>query len=522
MRSGCVRRTWARLFSGVAAAASAAVADAQPDLANLQEIGSGWSAPLFGVSPPGDRSRFFVVQQGGRIRLVLNGVLQTTDFLNVSTLLAPSPGTVSLTGCFDTDCNSSTPCTTATQSFTLVRGGEQGLLGLAFAPDYETSGVFYINYVGPRGNYSPSNTCPASATAVDNGRTVIARYQRSAANPNVADPTGTIILTVDQPFSNHNGGGMHFGPDGMLYIGMGDGGSGNDPGNRALNPNERLGKMLRIDPTRDDFPGDATRNYGIPADNPYAGGGGAAEVWARGLRNPWRWSFDRLTGDLWIADVGQGEIEEVNSVPGNGGPGRNYGWRVREGNRVTGLSAGGFDVSNLTGPVFTYPHSGGTINGISVTGGYVYRGRAIASWRGRYFFADYGTARPWSFRLVNGVAVDFIDHATMLGNLSPGISQVTSFGEDASGELYIIQGGGRVRKIVPQAPIPCVADVDDGTSLGRPDRGVTIDDLLFYLSLYGDGDIRADVDDGTGTGTYDDGVTTDDLLYYLDRYAAGC
>lgn len=519
MRSTChfVRRI--TVCSGLALASAAS---AQPDLGNLQENGTGWSAPLLAVSPTGDRSRLFVVQQGGRIRLLVNGVLQATDFLNVSSLLAPTPGTVSLTGCFDTDCNSATACVNATQNFTLARGGEQGLLGLAFAPDYATSGVFYINYVAPRGNYSPSNTCPASATAVDNGRTVVARYTRSAANPNVADASGTIVFTVDQPFSNHNGGNMYFGPDGFLYIGMGDGGSGNDPGNRALNPNELLGKMLRIDPSSDAFPADPNRNYAIPAGNPFASGGGAPEVWARGLRNPWRWSFDRLTGDLWIADVGQGAIEEVNVVAGNGGPGRNYGWRVREGNNSTGLSAGGFDISNLTPPVFTYPHSGGTINGVAVTGGYVYRGHAIASWRGRYFFADYGTARPWSFRLVNGVATDFIDHTTMLSNLSPGISQITSFGEDAEGELYIIQGGGRVRKIVPQLPIPCAADVDDGTSLGRPDRGVTIDDLLYFLSLYADGDIRADVDDGTATGTYDDGVTTDDLLYYLDRYATGC
>ncbi len=497
---------------------SCSLAAAQPDLGNLEEIETGLSSPIYAASPPGDPSRLFIVQQGGIIRIRHNGVLQASPFLDVSALLTPNNGTVVLT-------IGGTPTT-----FTLVRGSEQGLLGLAFAPDYATSGVFYVNYVGPRGAYS-TNT--QNLTAADVGRTIIARFTRSAANPNQASTVVVTsqasvdtVLRVDQPFTNHNGGCIQFGPDGMLYIGMGDGGSGNDPGNRALDPNSLLGKMLRIDVSSDAFPADSDRDYAIPAGNPYAVGGGAAEVWARGVRNPWRWSFDRATGDLWIGDVGQDAIEEVDFVAGNGGPGRNYGWRVREGNNTTGLSAGAFDVSNLTAPVYTYTHGSGTNQGIAVTGGYVYRGSALRAWRGRYFFGDYANGRIWSAQMINGTFSDFQDHTLALSNLgttgSARIQLLSSFGEDANGELYITQTNGRVRKIVPQNPQPCFADLDDGSGTGRPDFGVTIEDLVYFLDGYYAGALRADLDDGSGTGTFDSGVTIEDLVFFLDHFSAGC
>ncbi|MGD9690457.1 MAG: sorbosone dehydrogenase family protein [Phycisphaerales bacterium] len=518
-----------RVSIGVAAALGlVSAATAQPgDLANMQDVvTSGLSAPLYVVSPPGDDTRLFIVQQGGQIRLTTradrdsNWNPTTTLFLDVGSLLTPNSGTVSLTTCVDHDCNSGTGCiANTTQNYARVRGNEQGLLGLAFAPDYETSGVFYINYVGPRNAFAVISTCPTQAAATDVGQTIIARYRRSAGNPNVADAASAqVVLTQTQPFTNHNGGNMNFGPDGFLYIGTGDGGSGNDPNNDALDPNELLGKLLRIDVdgadnvsgTADDdgFPADPNRLYTIPADNPFAGGGGRGEIWARGLRNPWRWSFDRVTGDLYIADVGQNVIEEVNFVPGNGGPGRNYGWRVREGNNNTGLSSGGFDISNLTGPLYTYSHGSGALQGFSITGGYVYRGTAIRAWRGRYFFADYVNRRLFSARVVNGVWTDFQD---IYNNLNPStntalrIQTIGSFGQDNAGELYIVElGPGRVRKMVPQDPQPNPVDFNF-------DGNIDPDDLGDYINAYFTFDLRADFN-------LDDNLDPDDLGDYINAY----
>jgi glucose/arabinose dehydrogenase len=479
----------------------AAAAAAQPgDLANAQDVvTSGIAGSLYVCSPPGDDTRLFILCQGGQIRLTTrpdrdsNWSPTTTLFLDVGSLLTPNTGTVSLQTCVDTDCNNNTACVpNVTQNYALQRGGEQGLLGLAFAPDYETSGVFYINYVAPRGAFAVNNTCPAQASATDVGRTIIARYRRSAGNANVADAgSAEMVFRVDQPFTNHNGGNMQFGPDdGLLYIGMGDGGSGNDPQNNALDPNDVLGKLLRIDVDGPDnisgngdddgFPADANKLYTIPAGNPFAAGGGAAEVWARGLRNPWRWSFDRMTRDLIIGDVGQNAIEEVNWVPGNGGPNRNYGWRVREGNSNTGLASGGFDISNLTGPIYTYTHGAGATQGFSITGGYIYRGTAIRAWRGRYFFSDAVNRRMWSARIDNGVWSDFQD---IYNNVNPStttlgrIQQVVSFGEDNAGELYFCELQGRVRKFIPQDPQPDPADFNF-------DGFINPDDLSDYITCF--------------------------------------
>ncbi len=367
---------------------------------------TGFSSPIAFVQNPTDPTVQLVVEQGGRVRVVRNGVVLATDFLDLRTVI--------------------------------TAGGESGLLGLAFAPDYASSGRFYVNFTNL------------------NGHTVIARFRRSS-NPLVADPASRFDLRwggnagarfIVQPFANHNGGHLAFGPDGYLYIALGDGGSGNDPQHLAQNPQELLGKMLRIDVNvLDSDP----NGYRIPPDNPFLDGvpiAARGEIWSFGLRNPWRYSFDDPTrggtGALVLGDVGQGALEEINYEPSGRG-GRNYGWRNREGNRdnITSLPAA---FQPLTEPIHTYPRSAGT----SVTGGVVYRGRSLgAGFVGRYFFADFVSGRIWSMGLsldpVTGdaVAQTPIEHTASLG--SPG--NISSFGVDADGELYLVVYSGSVRKI---------------------------------------------------------------------------
>ncbi|CAM3576230.1 hypothetical protein FSS13T_06520 [Flavobacterium saliperosum S13] len=335
-----------------------------PAVIGLQSFATGFSAPVE-ITHCGD-SRLFVVEQDGLIKILNpNGTTNATPFLNVTTLTNAS--------------------------------GEQGLLGLAFHPDYTSNGYFYINYTNL------------------NGDTVIARYSVAAGNPNLANPSGTILLTIPQPFSNHNGGSVKFGPDGYLYIGMGDGGSGGDPENRAQNTNELLGKMLRID-VNSGFP------YGIPPNNPYVGVAGADEIWAIGLRNPWKFSFDRQTGDLWIADVGQNLYEEVNRA-GAAEAGLNYGWRCYEGN-VAYNTAGCAAQNTMKAPLFTTNHTNGFC---SITGGYVYRGTAYPNFQGNYFFSDYCKAQIGMADSTGNVTFS----QTFTGN------GFVTFGEDMHGELYV-------------------------------------------------------------------------------------
>ena len=360
---------------------------------------SGFALPLGFVQDPMDRTVQFVVQQGGRIRVVRNGTVQPADFLDLTRAV--------------------------------VAGGEQGLLGLAFAPDYAVSGRFYVNF---------TNTA---------GHTVVARFRRSA-NPLVADESSRFDLRwggadgppfVAQPFANHNGGNLAFGPDGFLYIGLGDGGSGDDPGHRAQNPSELLGKMLRIDVS---VPDGHPSGYQVPSNNPFVGGRPVAarpEIWSFGLRNPWRYSFDDParggTGALLIADVGQNKWEEIDYEPRNQG-GRNYGWRNREGahDEVTSLPPAYLP---LVEPIHEYDHTVGQ----SITGGYVYRGRALGpNYQGRYFFADYVRGRVWSIALTpdssaGARASDLVEHTAELGRSSQ-LGTVSSFGLDADGELYIV------------------------------------------------------------------------------------
>ncbi|MEW5677487.1 PQQ-dependent sugar dehydrogenase [Flavobacterium enshiense] len=343
----------------------------------LQSFATGFAAPVE-ITHCGD-NRLFVVEQDGRIKILnANGTVNTTPFLNITALTNQS--------------------------------GEQGLLGLAFHPNYATNGFFYVNY-----------------TRISDGATVIARYSVDVGNPNIANPTGTILLTIAQPFSNHNGGTLKFGPDGYLYIGMGDGGSGGDPGNRAQNINELLGKMLRIDVNSGAL-------YSNPAGNPYLGVAGADEIWAIGLRNPWKFSFDRQTGELWIADVGQSLYEEVNRAAATES-GLNYGWRCYEGNSAYNTT-GCPPQNTMKAPLFVTNHSNGFC---SITGGYVYRGTQFPNFQGNYFFSDYCKAQIGMSDASGNVTFS----PTFSGN------NFVSFGEDVNGELYVASiGNGTIYKIV--------------------------------------------------------------------------
>ncbi len=283
---------------------------------------------------------------------------------------------------------------------------ERGLLGLAFHPNYAENGFFYVNYTDNSGN------------------TQISRFKVSESDPNIADPNSELkILSVDQPFSNHNGGDLAFGPNGYLYIGLGDGGSGNDPQNRSQTRLTLLGKILRIDV-------DKGNPYQIPADNPFADLDDILpEIWALGVRNPWRFSFDRQTGDLWIGDVGQGQFEEINFQPANCAGGQNYGWRCYEGD-VTFNTNNCPAASELTFPVHTYAHVGNFCGG-SVTGGFVYRGSAYPALQGAYVYADFCNGRIWSLRpdgnggWNNEELLDWVDN------------DLVAFGESGTGELFV-------------------------------------------------------------------------------------
>lgn len=354
---------------------------------------SPFSFPLFLTAPPGDTTRLFVVEKGGTIRIVDRASNRVTGtFLDISALVSA--------------------------------GGEQGLLGLAFDPQYASNRRFYVSYTDTAGT------------------SVIARYLADPMNANAAlVPADRVILTLAQPFDNHNGGMIAFGPDGYLHIGFGDGGSGGDPDNHAQNLNDLLGKLLRIDVSDGAA---AQPAYTVPADNPCAGQAAAKpEIWGVGLRNPWRWSFDRATGDLYIADVGQGALEEVNvsSAASGRGRGTNYGWRITEG---TSCYPPGTvcNKNGLTLPNVEYGHTAGAC---SITGGYVYRGTAVPALQGTYFYGDFCAGFVRSFRWASGLVSQHADWTA----LRPGPENITSFGEDAAGELYILTSQGGLYRIDP-------------------------------------------------------------------------
>ena len=368
---------------------SAGPASGEPPAAlavRLKEVASGLDSPVFLTSPPGDLTRAFVVEQDGRIRIIRNDALVPTPFLDISARISA--------------------------------GGERGLLGLAFHPQYATNGRFVVYY---------NNTA---------GDIRIASY-RVSANPDVADPASEqILLAVPHPsYSNHNGGMVVFGPDGRLYAGIGDGGSGGDPNGNGQNRNVLLGKLVRLDVN-------AAGQASVPSDNPFAGQAGMRpEIWSYGLRNPWRFSFDRLSGDLYIADVGQNAREEidVSTDAAQFGRGLNFGWKIMEGTACFSPSSG-CNKTGLVLPVLDYGHG----DGCSVTGGYVYRGSLVPALRGHYFYADYCSGWVRSFVLSGGQATQLLDWSA----LRPGAS-MTSFGEDASGELYIVTSSGRIFRIEP-------------------------------------------------------------------------
>jgi len=396
----------------------------------MERVATGLSDPVFVTHAPGDFDRLFIVEQGGRIKILKNGSVLPTPFLNITDRVNA--------------------------------GGERGLLGLTFHPSYQSNGLFFVNYTGSFGT------------------TNIAQFSRTA-NFDVADASSEVtLLTIPQPFSNHNGGWIDFGPDGYLYISTGDGGDGNDPGNRAQDvTNQLLGKMLRIDVDGDDFPGDAGRNYAIPADNPFVGVTGDDEIWAFGLRNAWRSSFDDATGDLYMADVGQSAREEIDFHGAGDAAGQNFGWRCTEGTFCTGLSGCTCNGPLLTAPIHEYDPVFG--NCTSVTGGYVYRGCAMPDLVGTYFFADFCRDQMWSFRYSGGVMTEFAERTSELAADVGTVGSISSFGEDAYGELYVCDlFGGEVFKMVPSAGITdCntndisdACDIDRGTSFDADGNGI--------------------------------------------------
>jgi glucose/arabinose dehydrogenase len=399
----------------------------------VQRVATGLSRPLYITAPPGDTARLFVVEQHTGLIKVLDlatGAINATPFLDLDGL---------------------------------ATGSEQGLLGLAFHPDYANNGYFYVNF-----------------TASGGGTTYIRRY-RVSANPDIVDSgSATTVLTYGQPQSNHNGGWIGFGPnDGLLYIATGDGGGGDDndaghtpgTGNGQDITNNLLGKILRIDVNGDDFPEDPNRNYAIPPTNPFAGIPGDDEIWAYGLRNPWRPSFDRATGDLYIADVGQNTREEINFQAASSAGGENYGWRLREGTIATPTGGvGGPAPPGAVEPIQDYGHTGAPNGGFSITGGYVHRG-PIELLQGVYLFADYVSSQVWSFRFDGSVVTDFTNRTAQLAPDIGSMSSIASFGEDTLGNLYIVDLGGDVFKVVADTDGDGIADGQDNcTRASNPDQ----------------------------------------------------
>lgn len=359
---------------------------------SLVPVLSGLDLPLFVTSARDGSQRLFVVEQGGVVRVVRPGAASATAFLDIR--------------------------------FRVRAGGERGLLGLAFHPQFSSNRRFFVNY-----------------TRQPDGATVIAEYRASPGDPGIADPAETVLLVIPQPFANHNGGMVEFGPDGFLYVAVGDGGSANDPGDRAQNVSDLLGSILRIDVDG----ADGIRPYAIPPDNPFAGATpGRDEIYAYGLRNPFRFSFDRATGDLYAADVGQNAVEEINIIVRGG----NYGWRVWEGTRCTGLDEARCVPEGFIFPVAEYGHTGGRC---AILGGHVYRGARASLPVGAYVYGDLCSGEI--LVLQNGVSTVLVDTAF----------SISSFGEDEAGELYVVDRRGGVYRIAGDCPadgvdgLPCLA-----------------------------------------------------------------
>lgn len=385
----------------------------------LTQVASGFAEPT-DIATAGD-SRLFIVEKPGRIRILnpTTGAINPTSFLSITGIVGDN-------------------------------GSEQGLLGLAFHPDYATNGYFYVNYTN------------------NNGDSRISRFSRSVNNPDLADANSEqVLLAIDQPYSNHNGGCLKFGPDGYLYIGMGDGGSGGDPQNFSQNPDTLLGKMLRIDV-------DNGTPYGIPASNPFVNDPAVKdEIWAIGVRNPWRFSFDRSTGDLWIGDVGQNQWEEIHRQAANSTGGENYGWRCYEGNAVYNNNGCG-PAGNYVSPVFVYSHAN---NNCSITGGFVYRGAQEVNLQGLYIYCDYCTGIFWG--LAPGATPGTWTNVN-LGNFDN--FNFASYGEDNAGELYVagLSDGiiYRIRDFCSVNPAPTPVVTANGNALSSTSPGPNYQWLL--------------------------------------------
>jgi glucose/arabinose dehydrogenase len=409
-------------------------------------IATGLTRPVFAGSPPGDTARLFVVEQGGLIKIIdlATGQIAAAPFLDVSTEVDST--------------------------------GEQGLLGLAFDPDFAQNGYFYVNLINKSAD------------------TEIRRYQVSSTDPDRANAaSATLVIAIDQPpaLGNHKAGWLGFGPDGYLYAALGDGGAAGDPFNNAQNIDSLLGKMLRLDVHSDGFPNDPGRNYAIPPDNPFVGVAGADEIWALGLRNPWRDSFDRGLGDLFIADVGQNKWEEINI----GQAGANYGWRIIEGPEVfSGGTASGGGI--LTGPIHFYGRDVGNV----VTGGYVYRGSSDGL-QGQYFFADAGSARIFTLQQIGDEWIA-IERTSQIVLTAGSVDIPVSFGEDARGDLYVVDYDGDIFKLTPK-----VASADQADHL----QGFGGADMMF--GGYGNDTL----DGGLGDDTIEGGDGLDTAIIHDAR-----
>lgn len=400
----------------------AADLDPNSGLIGVHRVSGAFDSPVFATSAPGDPDRMFVIEQHtGQIRIMdtATGEVRATPFLDIP-------------------------------DNQLAQGGEQGLLGLAFSPNYETDGKFYVDRTAPNGDIQ------------------IVEYTVSS-NPNVADgSSGKVILTVPhRDADNHNGGWIGFGPDGALYIAVGDGGGSGDPEGDAQNTHSLLGKILRIAP-------DGNGGYDIPTDNPFADGvGGAAEVFDYGLRNPWRPSFDSATGDFYIGDVGQNAWEEVDYAAAGTGGGLNFGWNLFEGTHTFG----GGSTDGITMPVVEYKHTGGDFGGSVITGGYVYRGPGGG--QGLYFFTDFSSGNLWTIKVdEDGKAVDFLNHNDQIDIDAGSLSNIASFAEDGQGRLYAISLSGDIYLITPSEAAGDGADVLAGGSGNDAIYGGAGDDVL--------------------------------------------
>jgi hypothetical protein len=390
-------------FNGAGAKASLMPAQESAAIAaELVQVVEGLSSPIYVTNAHDASNRLFIVEQPGRIKVLQPGSTAPTVFLNISSKV--------------------------------FSGGERGLLGLAFHPQFSTNRRFFLDY-----------------TRQPDGATVIAEFKVSASDPNVADTQETVLLVIPQPFANHNGGMLEFGPDGFLYIGMGDGGSANDPGNRAQNTQELLGKILRIDVDHTQ----AGLAYATPSDNPFVASAGRDEIYAYGLRNPWRFSFDRATGTLYAGDVGQGAREEIDIITRGG----NYGWRVREGTACTNNDRALCSSLSSIPPIAEYSHTGGRC---SVTGGYVYRGTLGTLPVGSYIYADYCTGEIFMLK----------DEATSLLLDTP--LNISSFGEDEAGEIYVVALNGTIHRFRNTSDLPQTFTIT-GAQVRRRSSGEVLD-----------------------------------------------